>query len=190
MVKLGFIVEGGSEKIILQSPGFFSYLQAISVQFIPEIIDAEGNGNLLPHNIVEFTKILEEKGATKIIVLTDLDLDQCITLTKQRISPLPNHVVVVSVKQIESWFLADTVAICNFLNDQNYHCEYPESQDNPFSEIKNLRIARNGRRVSDKKILARLMIRSGFLIEEAAKHPNCNSVKYFLQTIERESNNN
>ena len=54
-MKLGFIVEGATEKIILQHSDFFRYLDSLHVDYIPDVIDAEGNGNLLPHNINAYT---------------------------------------------------------------------------------------------------------------------------------------
>ena len=68
MVKLGFIAEGATEKIVLESEDFKSFLTELKLDFIPEVIDAEGNGNLLPHNIEKHSQILFDKGATKIII--------------------------------------------------------------------------------------------------------------------------
>ena len=187
MVKLGFIVEGATEKIILEHSDFFSYLTGLKLDFISEVIDAEGNGNLLPHNILPLTRTLEDKGATQIFILTDLDDDQCITNTKERISPLPHHIVTVSIKAIEAWFLADTVAMGNFLKDPGFTYEQPEAVINPFEEIKSIRLAKNNRGIGSKPILAQLMIRSSFSVQRAALHPNCNSAKYFLEMIKRVS---
>jgi hypothetical protein len=183
MVKLGFIGDGATEKIILENTDLFDHLKSLNIEFVADVIDAKGNGNLLPHNLQEYTQILEDKGANRIIILTDLDQDQCITLTKERIKPLENHTLIISVKEIETWFLSDTEAMRKFLNDPEFIHENPESIAEPFEEIKSIRILKNGRGVSDKKILARQMIKSNFSILQAAKHPNCNSAKYFLRKI-------
>ncbi len=95
---IGFIVEGSSEKIFFDSPNFKKYLSSININYIPEIINAEGNGNLLPHNIEELTKILINKGATKIFIVTDLDTDKCVTKTKDRIKPHEIHQCIISKK--------------------------------------------------------------------------------------------
>jgi len=58
MVKLGFIVEGATEKIILEQSDFFNYLSSLKIDFIGDVEDAEGNGNLLPHNIEKHTGTL------------------------------------------------------------------------------------------------------------------------------------
>lgn len=190
MVKLGFIVEGATEKIILESDRFKQFLKSISIDFVNEVIDAGGNGNLLPHNIIPFTKVLEDRGANKIIILTDLDYDQCITKTKERIQPQTNHIVVVSVKQIEAWFLSDTEALRKFLNDPIIEINNPELIADPFNEIKSLRFSRTGRGVSDKKILAKQMLKNDFSILNASKHNACSSAKYFLHQLYKSVNTN
>ena len=35
MVKLGFIVEGATEKIVLEKSDFFKYLNSLSLDYIP-----------------------------------------------------------------------------------------------------------------------------------------------------------
>jgi hypothetical protein len=151
MVKLGFIVEGETEKIILEQSDFFNYLQSLNIAYIAEVIDAKGNGNLLPYNIIPHTKVLEDKGATQIFILTDLDDDQCITNTKQRISPLAHHVVTVSTKTIEAWFLADSVAMGAFLKEPSFNYDFPENLSDPLEEIRSLRIAKTGRGFGNSK---------------------------------------
>ncbi len=190
MVRLGFIVEGATEKIILEQSDFFDYLQTSGIDYVPEVIDAHGNGNLLPHNIQPLSDVLTNKGATHVVILTDLDKDQCITKTKTRIAALPNHSVVVSEKVIESWFLSDTDAMRAFLKDPAYNHNTPETLADPFGEIKAIRMAKNGLGVSGKVILANTMVKScGFSIQKAAQHPKCNSAKYFLKKIEEISKN-
>ncbi len=184
MVKLGFIGEGATEKIILESRQFQEYLLSLGLDFVKEVVDATGNGNLLPHNIEPYSQILKSKGATIIIILTDLDKDQCITLTKNRVAPLDNHVVTVSVKEIEAWFLADEEAMRTFLKDGDFKIEYPEAIVNPFEKIRTLRIAKIGRGIGTKVILANQMIdKNEFSILRAASHPNCVSARYFILKI-------
>lgn len=184
MVKLGFIVEGASEKIILEHSDFFGYLDSLSLSYIPDVIDAQGNGNLLPHNITQYTKILEEKGATVIFILTDLDKDECLTHTKSRIAPHSNHIVIVSVKAIESWFLADTETMRAFFNDPVFLYDTPETVINPYEEIKSLRLSKCNRGFSGKVILANTIVRKmNFSIVRAAQHQACSSPKYFLKMI-------
>ena len=184
MVKLGFITEGAVEKMILESGDFKTLLSELNIDFIPEVINTEGNGNLLPFNIEKYTQVLLDKGATKIIILTDLDNEVCITLTKERIQPRENHIVIVSVKQIEAWFMADMQAMKSFLKSNVYNVTDPELYPVPFEEIKNIRKQLTGRGVNDKKIFAKLMIsQNAFSIKRAAQHPNCNSAKYLIAKL-------
>jgi len=184
MVKLGFIGEGAVEKIILESVVFQELLCSLKIDFVKEVVDATGNGNLLPQNIEGYTKTLKDKGATTIVILTDLDEDQCITLTKNRINPSAEYLIIVTIKQIEAWFLADDQAMKNLLSDQNFMIENPEVIKNPFQEIRRLRYEKIGRGIPTKVILAKQMIsKFGFSIQRAAEHPNCSSAKYFLQKI-------
>ena len=190
MVKLGFIVEGETEKIMLERSDFFQYLQKQGIQYVSKVIDAAGNGNLLPQNIGPLTKTLQDEGATHIFILTDLDDDECITRTKNRISPAENHTVIVSVKAIESWFLADGTAMNAFLKSDDFALDTPETIDNPYEEIRMIRINRNNRGVGGKVILANQIMKCGFSIQRAAQHPNCASARYFLQKIEAIAANN
>ena len=185
MVKLGFIVEGETEKIILEQSDFFAYLRSLPVEYISDVIDAQGNGNLLPHNIVQHTDVLRDKGATHIFILTDLDEDECITNTKQRIAAPQDHIVIVSVKEIESWFLADTTVMKKFLKDESFSYESPEIVEKPYEEMRAIRIAKLNRGFNGKPFLAKIMVTNGFSISRAAQHPNCNSAKYFLKKIDQ-----
>ena len=185
MVKLGFIVEGATEKIILEQSDFFNYLSSMKIDFIGDVEDAEGNGNLLPHNIEKHTGTLVSKGATDIFILTDLDRDKCITETKKRINPAANHIAVISIHEIEAWFLSDTEAIRKCINNPNYSCTNPESIAEPFDEIIGLLRSSSGRGIGrhGEKRLAKRMLRNNFSVLKAAEQPNCNSAKYFLKKI-------
>ena len=140
---------------------------------------------MLPHNLAAYTGILTDKGATHIFILTDLDDRKCVTLTRGRIDPAPGHTAIVGVKTIESWFLADTAVMARLLDDNNFYCPQPQLIDNPFEEIKTLRMVKTGRGVTDKKVLANTLVRKyGFSIVNAAAHPGCSSAAYFLKKIE------
>lgn len=184
MVKLGFIGEGATEKIILESPQFRQYLQSLKIDFVEEVVDATGKDNFLPQNIEKYSQILKDKGASTIIILTDLDKDTCITLTKERVNPSENHVIIVSVKEIEAWFLADGQAMSIFLNDSLFSINNPEQIVNPFERIRELRVASIGRGIGSKILLANQMVnQNNFSIIRSSKHPSCSSAKYFINKI-------
>lgn len=183
MVKLGFIVEGDTEKIILQSDAFQDYLRKLELNFIEKVVNVGGADKLLPKFLEPITNILVDEGATHIFILTDLDEDKHVNKTKERIEAQDIHIVVIAIKTIEAWFLADTDTISAFFQEKMYF-EYPEQIDNPFEAIKELRLSKLGRGVSSKKILARILLKCGFSIEKAAQHPHCSSAQYFIKKIE------
>ncbi|PTQ87123.1 hypothetical protein [Agitococcus lubricus] len=48
MVKVGFIVEGDTEKLIVESPAFVAWLVANGITLVNPVVNAKGGGNLLP----------------------------------------------------------------------------------------------------------------------------------------------
>lgn len=184
MVKVGFICEGDVEKLLVESQNFQDFLIKSNIQCVRPVINAMGNGNLLPHNIVNHRKNLLENGSEIIIILTDLDNDLCFTLTKERIEPHENEIVVISKKQIEAWFLADSISMSNFCG-QDYYFEFPEKETIPYDTIRKelLRITERGYGKNAKLRFADKFIQNGFSIENAAKHPNCPSATYFINKL-------
>ena len=73
MVKIGFIVEGDTESIIVNSPAFISFLRAKNFELVTPVIDAKGGGNLLPKYVDNFVVRLRNAGAQQICILTDLE---------------------------------------------------------------------------------------------------------------------
>ncbi len=173
-------MEGPSDKIFFESEQFRNYLKELTINFIPEVINANGNGNLLPKNINEFTESLIAKGATHIFIITDLDADKCVTLTKERIKPLAIHKCIVVKKDIEAWFLADSKTMSLFLGKQNFVCENPESIINPFNEIHRLKMEYQSKGIGTHKIrLANMLVNLGLSFQNILKHNNATSVNYF-----------
>lgn len=188
MVKrIGFICEGESEKIIIESKAFQNFLIQNGFD-CAKVVDAVGNGSLLPKNIKNHLLTMERYKADVIVVLTDLDEDRCITLTKERIKPdLPeNVIIIVSVKAIESWFLADSSTM-SAITKKNFFYEFPEKTDSkPIDAINDVfkEELKRGIGRSGKPRLARYFINQGFDVNNAAQHPNCPSAKYFINKIQ------
>lgn len=190
VVNIGFICEGFTEALILESEIFNSLLQDLNIKNVG-LINVKGNGNLLPHRILQHQDFLFEEGASKIFILTDLDKDECITKTKLRITESPNQIIVIAVKQIESWFLADNPTMSKIFKD-DYSFEFPENEEIPFETIRKTYFYKFNRGLvgKDEKLrLARKMLNSGFSIQNAANHPNCPSAKYFLTKLQSILNN-
>jgi hypothetical protein len=191
MVKVGFICEGDTEFILLQSLSFKQLLSELHISFV-DVINAEGSGNLLPHNIKGYIDSLEKKESDAIIIVTDLDEDVCVTKTKLRINARTEDVVVVSVKKIESWFLACNIAMRVLLGNNNFHFDQPEAENDPFETINNLIVHHTGRGIGKKRSgkirLVTRLINNGLDLTEAAQHPNCPSARYFIDTLTRIGN--
>jgi hypothetical protein len=185
MIKVGFICEGFTEQKLLESAKFQAFLQSIQIEQVGNIINAEGSGNLLPHNIAGYINSLKEKQADTIIILTDLDEDICITKTKERINVSQEHIVVVAVKQIESWFLACTSCMRVLLKEPGFSFQYPEAEAIPFETLRKLKLEKTGSGVtaSGKIKLMNILLSLGLDIQEAASHPNCPSAKYFIDKL-------
>ena len=182
MVKVGFICEGDTEKRIVESPAFIEFLNSVEVS-LTQVINATGNGNLLPKNIIPFARILSDGGAEKVIILTDLDEDKCITTTKNRIDPNNNYITIVSVRSIEAWFLADSLTLSTLFK-KKYTFEFPENEKDPPEDLNKLLIQQTRRGIGlSKPGFAQRMINNGFAITNAAAHDNCNSAAYFVKIL-------
>jgi hypothetical protein len=190
MVKVGFICEGATESILIESQAFQNHLIKLNIECILPPIDVKGKDNLLPHRINEHRESLNQYRPDFIIILTDLDENKCFTLTKERIKPLDKEVVVISVKQIESWFLSDS-DLMSKLCKKNIFYNYPEKENIPIETINQLVKDSTGRGVgiNSKVKFAKTAIRNGFSIENAAKHQNCDSAKYFIKKLKSLSEN-
>lgn len=188
MVKVGFICEGDTEQILLLSDNFQLYLSSIELHLV-NVINACGSGNLLPHNISGYIQSLEKSGAEVIFILTDLDNDICITQTKSGIKAREQDVVIIAVKKIEAWFLANDNAMRSLFKEAEFSFTYPEMEDNPFATINSLLVQYKGRGVgktsAGKIKLVSKLIDLGFQLPESANHQNCSSVKYFIHKLQQ-----
>jgi hypothetical protein len=186
MVKIGFICEGQTEQILLQSETFRKLLVSLNIESLP-VINAGGSGNLLPHNIEGYVARLEKEGAEMIIILTDLDEGICITETKARISARTKDIVVIAVKKIEDWFLACNSAMEQLLGVAKFEFANPEEDTEPFETINQLLTKHTGRGVGKKRAgkikLVTRFLANGLDLSQAAKHENCSSAAYFLRKL-------
>jgi hypothetical protein len=182
MVKVGFICEGDTEKIIVESESFRAILKDNNLEFV-KAFDATGNGNLLPQNIIPMINNLREEGAKKIFIITDLDEDACINKTKGRINAPAGIIVIVAVKKIEAWFLADGKTLSSLFKE-NFSFLHPEGETDPRQVLKDLFILKTGRGIGDSKPkFAFKMVNNGFSVTNAAEHFNCTTAKYFVQKL-------
>ena len=187
MVKVGFLVEGDTEKKIILSNNFKAYCQSQNIDILPSILPTKGQrGKDVFKNkekIEAFIKILRDNGAEYIFVIRDLEDLTCVVEARNEIAS-DKVIKVIIVKAIESWFIADTKAISSYFEQDFYYHDSPESIENPFDFLKQQSIDIKKRGISDKLIFAGIMLKNGFSIENAAIHPNCLSAKYFIKKLE------
>ena len=180
MVKVGFIVEGSCEKIIIESEAFKTFLHRNDFELIEPVVDANGAGNLLPHNIEPFIGVLEANGAERLYILTDSD-GLPVEDVKKRISHAKITAYFIAGKAIEAWFLADTQAMKKFLEIEDFAGEqFPEETPKlPWDRISEIVKETGSARGPGNKVgFAKKMIKYWeFSIENAATHPNCPSAK-------------
>lgn len=187
MVKVGFICEGETEKIIVESEAFQNMIISLGLEFVGAI-DADGNGNLLPKNIEAHINTLQKRGAVHIIILTDLDQDACFTKTKARIHPptyphpevFEKQSIVISAKKVEAWFLADSATLSAIFKTK-FEFLNPEEENKPFESLKSAFLQYTGRGIGRfKPKVAKKMLKNGFSVEKASQHTNCPSAKYLV----------
>jgi len=186
MVKVAFIVEGDVEKIIVEECFIKTgWLESKGIEPIRPVINAGGGGNLCPHNMPYFVEQAKTLHPDKIIILTDLECDPCITQTKERLGDCDICVIIISRKSFEAWFLADDVLLSKMTDGKYRHFDKPElTCEMPFEAFKALLIEHTGRGSGDKVRLAKKVSKQGFDIENAANHPECQSARYFVDKIE------
>lgn len=194
MVRIGFIVEGASEKNLIKSPNFQNFLQKNGFSIEKETVektydeedlllhDAEGGNNLkLPEKMIERIENLLANGATKIYVLTDLEDESDVQAVRERIGLAESlELIFVAVKAIEAWFLADDEMMKNWLN-QEFHEHQPENTvSTPWDRMGEI-AEQHQKRFPPKnrkmRLIRRFIEEYHFDIERAAQHPNCPSAK-------------
>lgn len=185
--KIGFIVEGGSEKIIIESPQFRAFLNKHGCELVTPVIDAEGGGNLLPQNIEEFISRLEQKQVDAIYVLTDLEDELHIETVRKRVRHTKVTFAFIAVKALEAWYLADTDAMNTWLGTQDFYEPEPEKTvGKPWDRLKEI-AAEKGKRGPGQKIsfAKRITKYWHFAIEHAAKHEACPSAAELISHFEK-----
>lgn len=186
MVRVGFIVEGDTEKIFIESDRFKAFAKSNGVEVCSPVIDAKGGGNLLPQNIQPSIATLRRVHVDHIVILTDLDAAPDVNTVKARIGSEHTNLIFVAVKAIEAWFLADTDALRRWLKIEGVFEANPEATpEMPWERLKAL-AAENGVRGpgNSKPIFARNMCKQyGFDLAQAALHKSCPSAKIFHDAL-------
>lgn len=189
-MRVGFVVEGISDKKLIESASFKSWAKReCGLEIIDEVVNAGGNGNMCVQKIgVYIQKLIVQTQPDKVVVLADLDPERCapcISERKKLIGTKDIDLVVIARKAMESWFLADTEAMRKWLNDVDFYENQPEeTKPMPWDYLRDLGIKYKGRGPGHKIRCARLFINKlGFDVKRAAKHPACASARYFVDKL-------
>lgn len=185
MVKAGFIGEGKAEEMILTSNPFSLLLKKNNIENVG-VFNAGGEGDFKVESdkIISFFNIFSDRSADIVFLLTDLEEDPCITETKNRIFKFceKRQIEIIAVKAIESWFLADSESLSQIFR-KKYFFKKPEiTVEKPFTVIKDEFVKNTKRGISKIRLVSK-MLNHGFTIENAAKHDNCDSAKYFINKL-------
>ena len=186
MVKLGFIVEGDTEKILIESDRFKAFAKGNGIEVCAPVIDAKGGGNLLPQNIRPSVARLRMSNVDHIVILTDLETAPDAESVRTRIGSEHTNLVFIAVKAIEAWFLADTVALRQWLKIEDvFEASPEETPEMPWERLKALASEKGARGPGNSKpIFARNMCKHyGFDLAQAALHPACPSAKLFHDAL-------
>ncbi len=193
MVSVGFVVEGPSDKKLIENKKFETFLRdECNLALKRPIVDAGGNGQMCQRKIGDYVEQLRNLVAPdKIIVLADLDPEKCapcITKRKAIIGTENIDLVAIARKAMEAWFLADTDAMRQWLNQADFYEECPEQTPKaPWERLKAIAKARNRRGPGQSKKLfaSRFMRKYDFDLLRAAEHPNCPSAHYFVEHLRK-----
>ncbi len=185
VVRVGFIVEGKTEAMVINSNAFKQWLAQQGLELCRPALDAKGGGNLLPQNLGDLVNVINAHAPQYIVILTDLEDAVSTEVVRQRIGTEYTHLVFVAVKAIEAWFLADTTALNSWLKTQGVVEEAPEqTPDMPWEQLKAIAAAQQARGPGTKASFTKQYIKyHGFDVARAAQHPNCPSVVEFCRGV-------
>lgn len=177
MVKAGFIVEGASEKIIVESAAFLALLQSYGYELVKPVVDAGGGGNLLPRNIEAFISRLDTAEVDQIFILTDLEDEPHVEEVRDRVAHPRIRFAFVAVKALEAWYLADSQAMNTWLGTRDFFEPTPEqTQNKPWDRLKEIAAEHGVRGPGSKVTFANRAVRHlGFTVECSARHSECPS---------------
>lgn len=184
MVKIGFIVEGDTEKLIIDSLQFREKLKELNLLVCDPVINAKGNGNLLPRYLPQHIAAINANANPDLIMIVT-DLEESITpqevRDRIRSNHIPDDLIIVSIKAIESWFLSDSKSISNWLGLPYTELNPETNHGMPWDRLRELSMELTGRGPGRlKKLFAKKYIEAhGFCVFSAANHARCTSAREF-----------
>ena len=189
MVTVGFVVEGASEKRLVENKLFRKWLREdCNLAVIDPVVDAAGGGNMCSRNIEALVKgIRLEANPDKVVVLADLDPEKCapcVQARKEIIGSQGIDLVIIAKKAMESWFLADTEAMHRWLGDDTFYEDTPETLDGmPWDRLRELGRKRGSGPGTKVRFSGKFIREHGFDVRRAAQHDQCPSARYFVERL-------
>lgn len=173
MVKVGFIVEGTSDLIILKSNYFQKLYKRLNLHVHKDFFRITKSKSTLKTDLKDFVASLRGK-VEFIFLLVDLDEDKCPLKTKKDILTFRDNknysfndiIFIVMIREMEAWFLAD--------EKLEFNIDKPENEKNPSQIIE------NKYNTKSHTIIAK-RVEKIFSLERAAK--NSKSAKRFLNKL-------
>ncbi|WP_270793607.1 MULTISPECIES: hypothetical protein [unclassified Aeromonas] len=185
VVRVGFIVEGKTEAMVVNSDAFKQWLERQGLELCRSALDAKGGGNLLPHNIGDLVNTLAAHQPDHIVILTDLEDAPDVAAVRDRITTEYTNLIFIAVKAIEAWFLADTAALNSWLKKQGVIEPLPEQTPAmPWERLKAIAVEQNTRGPGSKASFAKqYIVHHKFDVSRAADHPACPSARAFCDGL-------
>lgn len=186
-VRIGFVVEGDSEKIILEHSTFREWATQHGMHICDPIINMEGKRKIFNKEIMneKIAACRNQTNPDKVVLLFDLDEVPCYTAARNKIDPDIFDLIVMARKAFEAWFLADGETLGKALGIPIQE-RHPETISKPWEYIKQLSNQPRAHGPGDSKPkFARKMLKAGFSIQRAAEHPHCPSARYFVEKLQQ-----
>lgn len=181
MVKIGFICDGETELVIFKSEMFKKFLRDYNFELAGVV---KYTGGKIKRDT---DRLINRNNAKKVVIIKDLEQLPSEEDLRKQLNAHENisdkNVIVIVKKMIEAWFLADTNTMKKITGNNWSKFNSPENEINPFRTLKN-KLGGAYRNIS-KPAMANLFIRKGFTITSAAKHPQCHSVRHFIEIIKK-----
>ena len=188
MVTVGFVVEGDSDKYLVESELFRMWLhEECNLKVVDKVANAKGN--MRSRYIEDQVRLLRKAtNPDKVVVLADLDPDErvpCVQKRKETIGSQGIDLVLIAKKALESWFLADTEAMRRWLGDPTFYEVAPETLAGmPWDRLKELRDKKGRGPGSNRFVFAKKFIRKHkFDVKRSAQHDQCPSARYFVERL-------
>jgi hypothetical protein len=186
LVKVAFIVEGATEKVLVDSSGFRAWCGLLGIEIAEPVIDAKGGGNLLPEYVDAYLDQLRGASPDKIVVMTDLETSPDPALVRERIAHAGLDHVFIAVKAVEAWFLADSMALARWLERDHVETAPEETEGMPWNRLKELAVkfGVRGPGASKPVFAKRFTYQYGFELTRAAEHPQCPSARELRDVLQ------